>query len=485
MARRALLTPTTVMPFWYRITLRPRVRSPRPALALSALLVAGALPAAGAQSAPGAPGATAPTPAGWTLDDVLRAVLSRHPLVEAAQARVSAARGSRRSAGALPNPVVTYQVENAAFPGQSVPAGTERETQTFLTLPLEPLYQRWPRVRQADEEVRAAEAAFTSTRRQVALDAARAYYRVALAQVSVATAEEVRAGLVRLEQYNRARVTEGAAPEGDYIRVQVELARAETDVALEGVELARARAELAPYLGAPAVTSMAQDSLAVAVPTTLDPGAALPALEELTGRARRSRPDILAAQARAAAARADVRYQRALTVRQVGATFGSKRVAGENTMLAGLSLPIPLFDQNRGEVQRASGDRLAAEQELAWVERTAVAQLQAAYEATRRLTDQVAALQGSFLSRAEESRRIALAAYEEGAASLLQVLDASRTLGEARLTYYRALFAQRESLLELNVAAGSEPVGEILPSQSSGAAEQGQQPASHRPGASQ
>ena len=112
-------------------------------------------------------------------------------------------------------------------------------------------------------------------------------------------------------------------------------------------------------------------------------------------------------------------------------------------------------------MQRASGERAAAEQELAWTERTIVAQVQAAHEATQRLSAQVGTLQGSFLSRAEESRRITLAAYEEGAASLLQVLDASRTLGDARLTYYRLLFAQRQSVLDLAVAAGDEPVSTL------------------------
>jgi len=37
------------------------------------------------------------------------------------------------------------------------------------------------------------------------------------------------------------------------------------------------------------------------------------------------------------------------------------------------------------------------------------------------------------------------------------VLDVSRTLGDARVTYYRALFAQRQSLLDLAVASGEDP----------------------------
>jgi outer membrane protein TolC len=100
---------------------------------------------------------------------------------------------------------------------------------------------------------------------------------------------------------------------------------------------------------------------------------------------------------------------------------------------------------------------VAAEQELAWVERTVSAQVQAAYDAANKLSAQATRLQESFLSRAEEARRITLTAYAEGAASLLQVLDATRALGDARVTYYRILFEQRQSLLDLAAAIGEDP----------------------------
>ena len=130
-------------------------------------------------------------------------------------------------------------------------------------------------------------------------------------------------------------------------------------------------------------------------------------------------------------------------------------------MIAGLSVSVPLFDQNSGEIDRATADRLAAEREFAWIERVVVAEVIGAYEVARRLSARVADLQRTFLSRAEESSRITAAAYQEGGATLLQVLDASRTLAAARLSYSRAVFAQRESLFELKIAAGYDPTAPI------------------------
>lgn len=406
-----------------------------------------------------------------TLSTLLVRAVSQHPLVEAARARLRGAEGSRLTARSLGNPIATYQVENAPFPGRDALQGIDREVSTFATIPLEPLFQRWPRVRAANADVRAAQAELDLARRAVSLDAARAFYRVALGQAAVDGATDVRDRLAELAEYTRARVKEGVTSEGDQIRVQVELDRAEAELALAQVDLARARGELAPYLGAITLADAGSTGtladIRVAVDTTgaefagagRSAAGAVAPLATYVARARESRPDLLAARARVAAAKAEAGYQRTLSVRQLGATVGSKRIGGVSTMIAGISVPIPLFDQNRGEVQRASAEQSAAEQELAWRERQVTAQVAAAHEAVRLVAGRRGRLSDSLIARAEESRRIALAAYREGATSLLQVLDASRTLADVRLAAYRTLIVERESLLELNIVAGTEPLG--------------------------
>ena len=83
------------------------------------------------------------------------------------------------------------------------------------------------------------------------------------------------------------------------------------------------------------------------------------------------------------------------------------------------------------------------------------AEVTSAYDVLHTLADQVGRLQNGFLQRAEEARRIAEGAYREGATPLMLVLDASRTLVDAQQAYYRTLFAQHLSVLELNAALGS------------------------------
>jgi outer membrane protein, heavy metal efflux system len=466
------------------------IRIARPARAplLIALVVGAQVGAPAVCRAQSAPPAREPA---ITVRQVLDSVAARYPELEASRARVRAARGSRRTAGTLGNPVLAYQAENAPFPGGPPIAGMARENMSTATLPLAPLYQRWPQVRRAEAEVRAAEADALAARQRVTLDAARAYYRTALAQVSAASTQDVAGWLDTLVAYNRTRVREGVAAEADLLRSELERDRAVADASLEAAELARARAQLAAFVGEPGPGStelvVALEDAPLVMPSAApDSAPALGVLATSTAAPTRigarggaevapgaleRRPEVRAARERLAAAGAGTGIEQTMIIRELGATIGVKQTAGVNSMIAGLSLPLPLFNQNRGELTRARAERDAAAFELAARERSARADLAGAAEAARILTDRAVELarrqpeagdgRPAYLARADEARAIALGAYREGAAPLLQVLDAARAWAEARVAYYRTLYAQHEAVLGLVVARGDDLVAAV------------------------
>lgn len=378
---------------------------------------------------------TAPTP--LTLDAVVTAALAQSPLVDAARGRFNSAEGSRQTAGALPNPVATWWKDT--------------DVSLYGTMPIEPFFQRSSRVAQAAAELRAAQSGVQGAERDAAMQAAQAFYRVALAQSAADAARENRDGLQQVVDYLQVRVAQGASAEGDAIRARVERDRADVDLTLAEIELLRAQAALRPWIGAdaaaPAGTIRVTLPVAAATP-------ALPPFSELSAHALATRPDILASRARREAALNAVAVERARAIGQLGASFGLKRSLDANFLVAGLSLTVPLFDRNGGAIRRATGEQIAADAETRWLERTVVSDLEGAYEASARLTAEVAALEPAFVQRAEESRQIALGALREGAATLLQVLDASRALTDVRLTFTRAQVAASQSVFELRVMAG-------------------------------
>ena len=110
---------------------------------------------------------------------------------------------------------------------------------------------RGPKMARADADVRAAEADAMATRQRLALEASRAFYRVALGQFTVATSRDLAAWLDSVATYNRSRVKEGVTSEADLIRSELERDRAAADASIAEAELAAARGELGGFLGAP------------------------------------------------------------------------------------------------------------------------------------------------------------------------------------------------------------------------------------------
>lgn len=415
----------------------------------AAILLIGAAPLSPLVAQIVTPAQAPPDPAqAWTVAEAVTAALAQHPLVEAARARLDAARHERASVGALPNPTGTFWLEN----------DLPRETSFYLTYPLESMLHRRPRVRRAEEDVRAAAASLLLAQRGVAADTVRAFFGVALAQ---ALCEEAQQNQFRVEQlvaYSRARVGEGVTAEGDLLRLEVELDRAAHEVVIANVELTRGRARLAPYLGAAWAAAGLNGIRASVPPPDMLAVPSIPAIDVVLAAAHEARPEIVSSRARVAAAAAWSDYERSLTVRQVGATLGTKRSNGLSAIVAGLSVSIPLLNLNRAPIARAASERIAAEHERMWIERTVAVGVRGAHGVATTLTTQLRQLQQTYLARAERVHELTLAAYQEGGVTLLQVLDATRVFADARLTYSRAVFAQRESVFDLALATGADPM---------------------------
>lgn len=392
-----------------------------------------------------------------TLRRVLEMVVREHPSGRAADSRVRAAQASRVTARAFGNPMLSYEVQGAPFPGGASVSAMQRQAMTTATIPLEPLYQRGARVERADAEIRSAQADAAYVRQQTSLDAASAYYRAAIAQIEVATTRDVVRWLDTVVGYNRARAKEGAISEGELLRSELERDRMAAEEVMQNAEFLKALAALGAFLPDTRERGLRGRVEEYDVPMPLP----LPVASSATpGDPLARRADLRAVRERTAALGAGVAVERSMLIRGLGATFGTMFSSGVTSMVAGVSLPLPLFDTNRGEIARAQAERDASQHDLMALERAASAEVQGALDAAMLLTERAGTLarrdSASFLTRAEESRRIALGAYREGAVPLLQVLDAARAWADARLTFYRLVFAQHQSVLALLVAQGHD-----------------------------
>jgi cobalt-zinc-cadmium efflux system outer membrane protein len=353
--------------------------------------------------------------------DLLAQAQSAAPRLTEAEAAVQQAQGLARQAAARPNPTAEVTVENFAA-SRPLSAADSTETTVQLGQPLELGGKRVARVAAGRAGVEAARARLGETRADYAFSLAVAYAeaeaadrRVALAQESLSLAQE---------DLRAARALVDAGKEAELRSVQ---AQAAVTAARAGVNSAQtARAAAFARLTAMAGASVPFTSLAESLLTRADPQAPGPA-DAL------SAPAVKSAQAERDAAARRVRVEQTRTVPDVTASLGVRRFSadGSTALVAGLSVPLPLFDRNRGNISAAQAELTAAEARLRAARLNAEAELSTArFETGAARSREAAAREGE--ATAAEAYRLTRIAYESGKASLVELTAARRALSDAR-----------------------------------------------------
>lgn len=122
------------------------------------------------------------------------------------------------------------------------------------------------------------------------------------------------------------------------------------------------------------------------------------------------------------------------------------REGGDKAFLAGVSIPFPVFDMNRAGVKRAGFEYNAAMKDKAQALLTSDTVLAETYESFVNAYQENKTLNELVLPGAQEAFDAAREGYNAGKFAYLEVLDAQRTLFEARkqsiqtmLDYYLAM----------------------------------------------
>src|SRR5438552_1224407 len=183
---------------------------------------------------------------------------------------------------------------------------------------------------------------------------------------------------------------------------------------------------------------------------------AISAAEGRFADAMRERPDVQAAQREVEAAKDRIALEEARGKADISPFVGYKRLADDNTVMVGVNVPLKVRDQNQAGIARAQADQKAARALLEVAKSHTTAEVKAAYEAFQTARGQVQTFRDELLNQADESRSIALVAYQEGATPLLSLLEAQRTRADVRQQYFRTLFDYQVSLSELELAVGRE-----------------------------
>jgi cobalt-zinc-cadmium efflux system outer membrane protein len=396
-----------------------------------------------------------------TVQQAVDEAVARNLSLLAERSNVPIAEAALVAARLRPNPVLSGGANSLDWLGtgfDEVNGAGPPEYAVRVDVPFERGGKRDRRVELADQTKRVAEAQLEEAIRRVRLDVATASIDVLEAKAKLQLAKDNLQALERLVQLNERRLAGGAIPPLEVSRSRVAMLQYRANVRTAELALTQARLKLLPLLGRKPgdVPVDVDDRLGL---TPVNTGPDLPALQV---SARATRPDILAAQREQARTQADLRLQ--VAQGKVDYTLGAeyRRQQGVNGKgnLLGLfvSVPLPVFNRNQGEIARATAEGEKANRSLTALETTLAGEVASAYEEFESARHLLIEIERDLLTPTAEARTGTTYTYQAGAASLLDVLDAQRAYNDTMETYYSAQAAYRRAQAKLALVAGRDMV---------------------------
>jgi cobalt-zinc-cadmium efflux system outer membrane protein len=442
----------------------------RHALPLLALLVLVLAPprAARAQAAP--PSAVVPRPFELpevvTLDEALRLLRTKGLDLLIANAQIVSAEGDILVAGAIANPNVSAAAGPAFNYSTKAPcSGCQAYAVQWGLSDNGALVdflagKRGLRVEAARAALASAKLGRADALRNLEAQVKQQYIQVALARRALDFATEVTATLVQLVNLNRQRYP-GVIDEGALARVEVQ--KLEADQALDSAKLAlrQARVGLAFLLGVRGGVpdfEVDADVLKFRVP----PALAATTEQALIDRSLALRPDLQQIAFERKRAEAGLRLAQRQRVPDVAVQAQYSQLGqGQNVgqpmnLVVGLSVTLPVFYQQQGEIRRAHADADTQALMQAKTHAQIVADVGTAYAAFVASKQLVERMEGSLLARAKTARDIVEIQHRAGTVPLMDFLDAERTYIATNVEYFQDLAAYWAAIYQLEQAMGAE-----------------------------
>ncbi|PJG45758.1 metal transporter [Sphingobium sp. LB126] len=344
------------------------------------------------------------------------------PRIMALDADVARAQGLALQARARPNPSVSIYAEN--FAGDRTRNAADQQQTTFqIDQPIELGGKRSARIAAGEAGIFAAQARGLDGRLSYATELARAYAGAELA--------ERRIGIVQSQVDDAAadmKVARALVDAGKEARLRQLQAETELDTLQADLENARAQ-KIAAFARLSALAGIVTPFWSLSE-SLLDRLNAKPSIGPVDPMQVTT---VRVAEAERQAAAGQVRVQQRLAVPNVTAQLGVRqlRVASGPAVVAGIAVPLPFFDRNRGNIAAAQAELQGAEARAAAARLDAEAATRAAL-ALVDAADQRAAAADRSVETAQEGYRLARIAYEAGKSPLIELIAARRSLGVAR-----------------------------------------------------
>jgi len=400
----------------------------------------------------------APFPAGYanelssleyTLNQVAQLALQHNPVMSGAVGVLEQSQGQRVTAGAYLNPTIMGSAGRGSIRDPSTGVSITERTIT-VEQPLEWLGKRAARQRAADAGIAGALAGIEETRVILMAEVKAAFFQLLFAQQDAQLARENLKTVEDLVKLVSARVGTREAPKFELVKATVELQKSKKDLARADNALLVARVKLNTITGKALGERFAIQGEFETVRSGLD-------LRVLMDQALDRQPALRRQQKAVEQAEFTIEQERASRMPNVAVIGQYHREAGDESVTAGLSVPLPIWYRRQGEIGTAMGTHRRAQAERDRFQQELEQIITQHFQEVRTTQAQMQVFEQGLLFQAKEAYDIAQFSFRHGATSLLDVIDAQRVYRQTLLEYAQARADHSIAMARLERAVGGLP----------------------------
>jgi outer membrane protein TolC len=368
-----------------------------------------------------------------TLNECVSLAMVENPLIRSGRELYQASLARIRQARAFPQPSLDIDSDLQEEFGDFTRGG-ERYVGISQTIPFPGRTYLQGRV--AQQESNEVSTAIDLVTLDVTFQVTEAFYAVLLALEQLNYAEQNRGFAQDFLEMTQLKFEAGDVPRVEVVRASVEAATAANQLRRAQNEVRLAKARVNFLLGRPTSSPLELEGELKTEPVPYD-------LEQVTAWALEARPEIR---------RINHAIQRESLVRtQAFASYlpdfdvgvaRHKAVGEETTWDVTLSLALPVFfwQPVRGEIAEADANLRALREEAEYLMNAISLEVEEAYVGLTAADNQIRLFEEEILAQAEEAFQMYLFSYEQGEIGGFELIEARRTLNDARTSYVDALY---------------------------------------------
>ena len=391
--------------------------------------------------------------AGISLDEATALALQANPDIAVALSGREVESGQVLQAGTRPNPTLSAQVEDLR--------SRYRNSTLLISQQLETAGKRDKRIAAAGANLAIADADIRIAQAEISAKVYAAFYEALAAQQAQALATELLQIATTSKETTAKRVLAGKVSPVEETKAKVAEAGLKIELATAKQQLAAAKKRLTGLWGKGLASA---ETTAFTVVGELDKFNTLPAYSELAAQLPNS-PRLKKASLAIAQKQALSEIEKSKQTPDVTLSLGARRneeLGGITQAIIGISIPIPLFDKNQGNWQSAKARETQSLDEKTALENQLNTELADAYLRRQVQVEASNTYSQEILLGAQSAYEAARKGFEFGKFSFLEVLDAQRTLFQAKTQYIQtlALAHQAEADIQsiLGLSNGDESV---------------------------